>query len=174
MKTCHFLFCWKQVMFYICVLTVACNNAGENSAAEKAISQPGSSVLVFDKLVGTWQNEDGKSFERWTKNHDGTFNSKVFSIYGADTSYNEEALIYKENKNWVFENRVKNQNDGRAVKFTATQLTGSNVQFSNPAHDFPTDVNYTLIDSVTVSAFIIGPAKNGGKNSFYFNYRKLK
>lgn len=174
MKTNHFLFSWKQVIFCACVLTAACNNAGENSAAEKNVSTPTPSVMVFDKLVGTWQNEDGKSFERWTKNHDGTYNSKVFSVKGTDTSYNEEAIIYKENANWVFENRVKNQNDGKAVKFTSTQLTDSHVQFSNPAHDFPTDVNYTVVDSTTVRAFIIGTAKNGRKDTFYFNYRKLK
>ena len=168
MKTYHLLFCWKQVMFCACVLTVACNNAGENLAAEKNVSAPTPSVMVFDKLVGTWQNEDGKSFEQWTKKPDGTFNSKVFSVKGTDTTYTEEAIIYKENENWVFENRVKNQNDGKAVKFTSTQFSNSSVWFSNPAHDFPTDVNYTLVDSVTVRAFIIGPAANGGKDTFYF------
>ncbi len=160
------------MMFCTIILTAGCNTPGESSSVEKDVSAPSSSLL-FDKLIGTWENEDGKSFERWTKNPDGTFNSKVFSVKEMDTSYNEEAIIYKENENWVFENRVKNQNDGKAVKFTSTQLTNSNVRFSNPAHDFPTDVNYTVVDSVTVRAFIIGPAANGGKDTFYFNYRKM-
>ncbi|MFC0775527.1 hypothetical protein [Terrimonas alba] len=172
MNTYQFLFSRKRLMLCAIILAAGCNNAGESSLIEKDVSASSSSVL-FDQLVGTWENENGKSFEQWTKNPDGTFNSKVFSVKGTDTCYNEEGIVYKENENWVFENRVKNQNDGKAVKFTSTQLSNLSVQFSNPAHDFPTDVNYTVVDSVTIRAFIIGPAVNG-KDTFYFNYHKVK
>ncbi len=130
--------------------------------------------LIFDKLTGTWQSEDGKSFERWTKNNDGTYMTAGFSIKGNDTSWNEQGSVYKENNNWVFENRVKDQNDGKAIKFTSSLLNETSVQFSNPAHDFPTDINYTVADAATLRAFIVGPNNKGGKDTIPFNFTRAK
>jgi hypothetical protein len=129
---------------------------------------------VFDKLVGIWQSEDGKSFEQWSENDNGTYRSVAFSVNGADTSWNEQASIYPENDKWVFENTVKGQNNGKAVRFVSSALSDNSVQFSNPAHDFPTDINYTLPDANIVHAFIIGPNGKGGKDTIPFNYVRLK
>jgi hypothetical protein len=153
---------------------IACNNSESTPAVkkERPLSDPGQ--LIFDRLTGTWQNEDGKSFERWTKNADGTYRSDGFSIKANDTSWNEQASIYRNNSNWIFENKVKNQNDGKAIQFTSTLLNENSVQFSNPAHDFPTDINYTLADATTLRAFIVGPNGKGGKDTIPFNFTKLK
>ncbi|MBL7744598.1 MAG: hypothetical protein JNN00_14100 [Chitinophagaceae bacterium] len=132
-----------------------------------------SKALVFDKLLGTWQSEDHKNFERWMKNEDGTYRSVAFSIKGTDTSWNEQANIYPENDQWVFENTVKGQNDGKAVKFTSSLLNENSVQFSNPAHDFPTDINYTVPDDSSVNAFIFGPNAKEGKDTIAFNYKRV-
>jgi len=48
------------------------------------------------------------------------------------------------------------------------------VQFSNPAHDFPTDINYTVADANTLRAFIVGPNNKGGKDTIPFNYIRVK
>lgn len=159
----------------------ACNNdkdkttdteAGKTDTASRQPAAP--AALVFDKLVGLWQSENGKSFERWTKNEDGTFASSAFSVKGKDTSWNEQAKIYKEGDNWIFENTVKGQNDGKAVKFTLSSISDNSVQFSNPAHDFPTDINYTVPDANTVNAFIVGPNEKGGKDTIPFNYKRTQ
>jgi len=144
------------------------------AAAETTTAQLPDGNAVFTKLVGTWQSEDGKSFERWTKNDNGTFRSVAFSIKGGDTSWNEQASIFPENDKWVFENKVKGQNDGKAIKFVSTLLTANSVQFSNPTHDFPTDVNYTVTNANTVNAFIIGPNDKGGKDTIPFNYTRVR
>jgi len=135
-------------------------------------SQP--SQLPFDKLLGIWKSEDGKSFEEWTKNEKGTYRSRAYSIKDTDTSWNEQAHIYPENNNWIFENTVKGQNDGKAVKFTSTIMNEITVQFSNPQHDFPTDINYTVPDANTLNAFIIGPNNKGGRDTIPFNYTRIK
>ena len=155
---------------------VACNDTG--SGAEKT-TEPitagnETKELVFDKLVGLWKSEDGGSFEQWNKNPDGTYQSRAYSVKGADTSWNEQANIYPENNNWIFENTVKGQNDGKAVKFTSTLLNEKIVQFSNPQHDFPTDINYTVQDGSTLNAFISGPNNKGGKDTIPFTYTRIK
>ncbi len=163
------------IAFISMVSISACNEKNNTEkTTETAASVTETKELVFDKLVGVWKSEDGKSFEQWTKNNNGTYHSRVFSVKGADTSWNEQANIYRENDNWIFENTVKGQNDGKAVKFTSTILNDKTVQFSNPQHDFPTDVNYSLPDANTVNAFIIGPNNKGGKDTIRFNYTRLK
>ena len=149
----------------------ACNNSQTESSPA---SSPVKTHLVFDKLIGTWQSEDGTGFERWTKEEDGSFHSVAFSVKGSDTSWNENARIYPENDKWISENTVKGQNDGKAVRFTSSLLTDSRVQFSNPEHDFPTDVSYTVVDANTVHAFIAGPNGKGGRDTIPFNYVRVK
>lgn len=161
-----------------CITFIACFNTDTTSKTEDSSkatnSAPSAQLIVFDRLIGTWKSEDGKSFERWTKKTDSTYQSQAFTTKRSDTIIQEEAIIYQENSRWVFENTVRGQNNGQPIKFTSTQLTDNSVQFSNPAHDFPTDINYTVPDNNTVRAFIIGPGKNGSKDTIQFNYTRLK
>ena len=172
LKQLHFNV-WSLNMLLLTVSIIACNNSDSSITTEKETAVPALQQTVFDKLSGTWQSEDGKSFERWTKNDNGTYQSVGFSIKGNDTSWNEQATIYRENDNWVFENTVKGQNDGKAVKFTSTILNENTVQFSNPAHDFPTDINYTVADVNTVNAFITGPNNKGEKDTIHFIFTRV-
>lgn len=165
------------VVAVVIILTIiSCNNKDSDTETTTENVAPNSVTkeLVFDKLVGTWKSEDGKSFEQWTRNENGTYQSRAYSIKGMDTSWNEQANIYPENDNWIFENTVKGQNEGKSIKFTSTILNEKTVQFSNPQHDFPTDVNYTLPDINTVNAFIIGPNNKGGRDTIPFNYIRMK
>ncbi|OSZ77848.1 hypothetical protein CAP36_15950 [Chitinophagaceae bacterium IBVUCB2] len=162
--------------FVVATSTTSCNNSSESKTEpdiKKTETSPTVTDLVFDKMLGTWQSEDGKSFERWARNDKGGYNSAAYTLKGTDTSWNEQATIYLENNNWIFENTVKGQNDGKAVRFVSSILQSNTVQFSNPAHDFPTDINYTIADANTLNAFIVGPNKNGGKDTIPFNYKRV-
>lgn len=156
------------------VITFARINSGGITTQKEDTPLPAQQQLIFDKLTGVWQNEDGKSFEHWTKNNNDSYRSVGFSIKGNDTSWNEQAIIYRDKGNWIFENTVKGQNEGKAVKFTSSFLNETSVQFSNPAHDFPTDINYTIADANTLWAFIVGPNNKGGKDTILFNYIRVK
>ena len=164
-----------STVFVLLVLMAACNNNKNNSSDPATTGNDTKTAdkhLVFDKITGTWQNEDGKSFERWTKNADGTYATGTYSLNGTDTSWNEQGRVYPENGNWIFENTVNGQNAGKAVKFTSSVLNENAVQFSNPAHDFPTDINYTVADANTLRAFIVGPNEKGGKDTIPFNFTR--
>lgn len=156
-------------------LFLSCStNTDETTTTTQSTASVKAQSLVFDKLVGTWQSEDGKTFERWNRNSDGTYTSVVYLLNGEDTTFQERAKIYEDHEKWIFENMVSGQNAGKAVKFTAGILTENTVQFSNPAHDFPNDINYTLPDDNTVNAFIVGPNQQGGKDTIPFNYKRVK
>jgi hypothetical protein len=166
----------KSFIGFLLVINIAaCNDTGTGAKkTTQAVTPNENKELVFDKLVGLWKSEGGRSFEQWVKNADGTYQSHAYSVKGVDTSWNEQANIYPLKDKWIFENTVVGQNDGKAVKFTAIILNGKTVQFSNPEHDFPTDVNYTVPDPNTLNAFIIGPNNKGGKDTIPFNYMRIK
>lgn len=133
-----------------------------------------SQQLVFDKLVGLWKRQNGRSFELWQKNSDGSFQSSSFRLKGTDTSWTERGRVYPDGDAWIYENVVAGQNDGRAIRFRSIFLTEKTVQFSNPAHDFPTDINYTLRDHDSLHAFIIGPNKTNGRDTIPFDFIRVK
>ena len=173
MRLQHPNYIGRMFLLFAAACIIACNSQESNTIVKTDNSALKVQPAIFDKLIGTWQNEDGKSFERWTKNPDGTFRTVGFSINANDTSWNEQADIYQENDHWVFENTVKGQNDGKAVKFISSLLNETSVQFSNPAHDFPTDVNYTLVDLNTLNAFIVGKNKEE-KDTIPFNFKRVE
>ena len=166
----HLLF---VVMYTLC--HIACNNNKEttDTSITETPAAAAPEELIFDMLVGTWQNTDSKSFERWIKKENGSFKADAYSLKGSDTVWHEHASVYNENGNWIFDNQVTGQNEGRSVKFTSTQIDATTVQFSNPAHDFPTDINYTVTSDTTLHAFIIGPNHKGGKDTIPFNFRRI-
>jgi hypothetical protein len=172
----HFVYRFNIICFSSLAL-YSCNNQTAGSSETKAGSattkQTTTPPPVFEKLLGTWQLEDGKTYERWKRNDDGTYRSDVYKLKGADTSWNERAHIYPENGQWIFENRINGQNDDKSVKFTSSKLTDNSVQFSNPAHDFPTDVNYTISDQNTVNAFIVGANARGGKDTIPYKSKRF-
>lgn len=164
---------WRRFTVIVILATLAgCSEPG-NKVTEMESAGPGiEEPMLFDRLTGTWQHSNGRSFERWTNESVGHYRAVVFSVKGSDTSWNEQADIYNEQGKWVFENTVQGQNDGRSIKFIESGISDTHVQFSNPAHDFPTDVNYRLVDANTLEAFIIGPGDNGKKDTIRFHYKR--
>lgn len=154
-----------------CAIYCSCNNAGDAATVSSQKSSTPSNTL--EGLTGTWQMEDGKNYERWTKSGNG-FHVVVFSVTHTDTSWKEDGYVFQENGNWVFENRVKGQNDGRAVRFTETAFDSTGITFSNPAHDFPTDIHYSLNSPIAVHAYIAGPNGKGGIDTFSYNYKRVQ
>ncbi|HEX7846365.1 MAG TPA: hypothetical protein VF476_11250, partial [Chitinophagaceae bacterium] len=121
------------ILFIISLsVLIACNNKSSSKTEEPASTADTNTAakpLVFDQLTGTWKSEDGQNFERWIKNEDGTYKTDVYSLKGTDTTWKESGRVYPENSNWVYENKVTNQNDGKVIKFTSTKMSDNSVQF---------------------------------------------
>lgn len=165
-----------KTIFLMCVLAMfsACSDNTNNHPSTDGDEKNNESATILDKLIGIWQNEDGKSFERWTKTGDGTYQSDGFHIEGKDTMFTEKVNVRHENGGWFSENTVFNQNQGGAIGFTITSITTSELHFNNPTHDFPTDIHYHLVDNNTIHAFIAGPNQSGGRDTIPFNFIRVK
>ena len=88
-----------------CAFFLSCNNAEDNTTMSSKTEVPTKPSNLLDGLVGTWQIEEGKNFERWTRAENG-FHVVVFSVPGTDTTWREDGNIFQENGKWIFENKV--------------------------------------------------------------------
>lgn len=164
----------KNLLIATVLATLAACGSGEQKNEQPVVQPEPRKSFVLDKLVGTWQLEDGKSFERWTKENDGKYRSLVYALRGTDTIINEKAVIYKEGDAWVFENWVNGQNNDKPVKFTSSLLNDHAIRFSNPEHDFPNQIHYGISDDNVLNAFITGHNEKGGIDTIPFNYKRVK
>ncbi len=166
------------ILCTITILVISCKNTSIKKLGKELhpidTIHSTSKKIVFDLLVGTWKSDHGKNLEEWKKLAEGKYQSRVYSLKNSDTLLKEETTVYFENNKWIFSTLVNMQNKGESVKFTSILVTENSVQFSNPQHDFPTDINYTLPNINTLNAFIIGPNRNGGKDTIPFNYARIK
>jgi hypothetical protein len=169
----------KSFVSMILVIPIfSCNNKQAAPSTGQSIDTLGRTAttkqIIFDKLLGIWKSEDGSSYERWLKIAENKYETAAYSLKGTDTTWNERGIVYPNNEQWVFENTVTGQNNGLPVRFTSTLLNESHVQFTNPTHDFPTDIHYHLPDENTINAFIVGPNSKGGKDTIPFNFKRIK
>lgn len=134
-------------------------------AKENLKSEPD---LVFNRLLGTWKLNDEEQFEQWSRNADGSYSSRVFSVSGKDTTMMEEVKIVPEDGKWNFITLVRGQNKGKTITFTSSMLLDSLVQFENPSHDFPRIINYRLPSLDNLQAFIAGTT-----DTIYFNFTRV-
>ena len=162
----------KYSFFIFLLFFISCSNSGEKLNKEDE-NPADKKPLVFEKIAGTWLNEDAKTFERWSNQGKGVYHADVYKLNGADTIWTENARIFQENGYWIFENKVAGQNAGKAVSFRSTLLNDSSVTFSNPEHDFPTDINYTVINLIRLSAYIKGPGDSGQIVTIPYQYSRV-
>lgn len=153
---------------------VACGSQESKTQTSVATLPEKEKAFVLDQLVGTWQSDDGKSFERWTKETNQRYHSMAYVLNGPDTLVNEQADIYEEGGHWVFDNLVSGQNHGKRIRFVSSFVRDRAIQFSNPEHDFPNEIHYSLPDPDHVHAFIVGNNEKGGKDTIPFNFTRLK
>lgn len=138
------------------------------SCSNKSSETKEKSNLIFDKMIGTWQLAGEDQYEQWSKNKDGSYSSRAFSVINKDTLIMEEVKITNDAGKWNFTTLVKGQNKGKAISFTSTVLQDTLVQFENPAHDFPRMINYRMASQNNMQAFI-----GGSTDTIYFNFTRF-
>jgi hypothetical protein len=126
--------------------------------------------LIFSTLTGTWQRSNGRTHEKWEQKPDGSFFSVMYSVRGADTTIQEEVTTTREGNRWVY--AVKGAGNAEIVRFPSVEVTPTKAHFSNPAHDFPTDIVYELTDPNNLRAFIVGTNNQGIKDTIWFMYKR--
>ena len=95
-------------------------------------------------LEGTWVNETkrGSIYETWIKVSDQELFGKSYQIKEQDTLVSETVRLIEESDNLFYIPTVTNQNQGKPIRFTLTELTDSTMKFENPEHNSPNVIYY--------------------------------
>ena len=110
----------------------------------------------FENMVGMWKMEGTDTYEHWEKAAEG-FSITVFKVSGIDTTVLESVGVRKWDTGIVYRVTVAGQNQGNAVNFMLKTVSDSMATFANPAHDFPTEISYSLLRNGNLKAVISGP-----------------
>ena len=164
----------KKLIFFslFTAFFLACKTS--NPKVEKKVIPPAEQATgaPFDQFIGTWLNTSFGNFEEWKTAGTDQYAVRSYGVNGADTVVQERVKVFKEAGNWVYEVTVIGQNNNQPVRFTSNAVSANQVNFSNPAHDFPTDINYA-IEGNALKAFIAGPGKNGEQKTIPIAFERV-
>ena len=151
---------------FIILITVAFFSCTEEQTSD---------IKKAEWLIGTWENKtsEGSMFESWHKKNDQEFLGKSFMISEGDTIVIETIRLIEENETLYFIPTVKDQNEGKAVRFKVKLIDEHKMIFENKSHDFPNLVSYTRVSSDSLLAEISGMAE-GQKKVMTFPMKRIK
>jgi len=109
-------------------------------------------------LIGTWVNRTpkGNIYEAWTRKNDGELFGKSYMLEKNDTILFETIRLVGEGDSLFYIPAVKDQNNGRPVRFAMKVISDTKLVFENPKHDFPQIISYNRINADSLVAEISG------------------
>ncbi len=139
----------------IFLITNACHD--QQSGAK----QSNFSIKDAEWMIGAWSkvSEEGCAFEIWTRQNDSALAGRSFFVSGKDTTLSETIILMQSGKQVYLIPTVIGQNDGQAVRFTLTKNANQQLDFENPAHNFPQKISYRKINNDSLCAEISGTEK---------------
>ncbi|MCJ0743096.1 DUF6265 family protein [Pedobacter montanisoli] len=134
-----------------------------------------SQIKKAEWLTGTWENKTsrGNLYEEWKKAGKHELAGKSYMLKEKDTIVFETLRLVAEGNGLFYIPTVKNQNDGKPVKFALKTLSDTQLVFENPQHDFPQLITYTKIKPDSLVAEISG-TRNGQLRKQTFPMKKVK
>ena len=159
------------------ISVVACMLSCNNEPKEKAMPAQAAPYEKLDSaswLLGTWtdSSKTGKATETWHRENDSTYTAESYIVSQKDTIFYEQAKLEQRNQEIHLVVKTKGQNDNEAVSFKLSSANAEALIFSNPQHDFPTQIAYTKIGSDSLYAEISGMAK-GQERKVGFPFKKI-
>jgi hypothetical protein len=134
-----------------------------------------SDIKKVEWLIGTWENKTqrGSIYEMWGKTSENELSGKSFIVKEKDTIVFENIRLVQEKGGLFYIPTVKNQNDGKPVRFATKTISETQLVFENPQHDFPQIISYTKINTDSLVAEISG-TKTGQERKQTFPMKRLK
>lgn len=147
----------------------------DSAKIECIMPGPDYPLKAFEWLNGSWNNTDkeGSYTESWVKTNDSTFTGKSYMIIGKDTVSSETITLEHRMNEVFYVPVVKNQNDGKPVRFKMTLADKGTFVFQNPEHDFPQQIKYVKVTTDSLYAEISG-TKKGKTKAIPFPMKRIK
>jgi lipopolysaccharide export LptBFGC system permease protein LptF len=133
-----------------------------------------SPMASFDSWIGTWtENQaDGVFKEAWTKDSDTLLLGTSSMVSGKDTLFQENIRLILRGKDIFYIPTVPGQNEDKPVEFKLIASSDKSWTFENKAHDYPSQIIYTLNNPNSITATIQGTENNRSKKFSFYLKRK--
>jgi len=131
----------------------------------------------WKSLVGYWefQTAEGVFSEEWNLLNDSTYvGIGMLKSQTGDTLFAEDLRVIKTGEEVYYVARIDSKNDGKEVLFRLEKNDDFQWYFTNPNHDFPKVISYTLRSPEYLYVWVEG--KIGGNTTrkyFHFNRRAI-
>lgn len=124
-------------------------------------------------LAGTWETQSSSRnvTEHWMPPAGGTMLGLSRTVAGGRT-VEYEFLLLREDADGGLSYIAKPSRQAEAA-FKLIKVTGTELVFENPTHDFPRRILYTLKSATNLVAAIEG-TKNGQSRRIEFNYTRAR
>ena len=122
-------------------------------------------------LSGCWQSRDGGVTEVWSPPVDGVMvGIGLTSVAGRAPSFEHLRIQADPGGGIVYVARPSGQNE---TAFHSTRVDESGFLVENPAHDFPTRIQYTVQDRGGFTAQVTGPSEGGRVRGFELVFERI-
>ncbi len=137
---------------------------------------PSATISDMQWLVGKWHRKTviGTMYEHWSLMNDSTMAGVSGLMKKNDTAVWETIAIEQRGGELYYVPTVKDQNDGKPVRFKLVKATGGSFIFSNPGHDFPDKITYTQKSPTSLLAKISGKKKSGKVREEEFPFERVE
>lgn len=124
----------------------------------------------FEWIIGKWERTDIKAgqraFEEWVPVSDVLYTGKGWTMEGQDTLFAENLRLFVYENKYFYEAEVAHNSS--AVRFEIVAWSDTSFESVNPAHDFPTNIDYTYDASGKLIATISDQEKE-----IHFQFHKF-
>ena len=124
-------------------------------------------------MVGTWQVENEPLFEEWSVAADSSYLATSYALRNDEKVIIEMIRLYPKEDAIFYEATVLDQNEGKPILFRLIEITENKMIFVNPDHDFPSRIEYEIINSGQMKA-IVSDGKGETGKYFTINFNKVK
>lgn len=140
------------VMLGIAVLWNCTDNRNPQpeESSQKPVKAGAQSLIQLTWMFGDWVRETdrGSVFEKWKRENDSTWTGADFRVSGPDTVQLEQLWVESRGGNIYYV--VDVPHNPAPVSFRLIKSSNRRAVFSNPEHDFPKQIIY----SVTTPGFL--------------------
>jgi len=153
-------FKWLLLGFTIVITVNACMQT-KSTVVE---TEPPLRLEEFSWLNGSWKVGPYPVYETW-KWQNGQWDGKSYMINDGDTSIGEYLQLKLVNDTIFYIPTVLNQNDGKSIPFSMSNMDYKSPIFVNPNHDFPQKIHYHYIQPDSIKVVLEGTPDK--KTEFY-------
>lgn len=156
------------LVFALCSAVVGCGSDVRSDAFENASLQaatPSSGALnQLSWMVGYWSRIEGDSSseEVWLPPRGGVMVGVHVDLFSSGRSFFEYLRVETRGDTLVY---LASPRGREAVPFVVSEMARGRAVFSNPSHDFPQHIGYTLVGEDSLRSEIWGSADGAERRS---------